>query len=252
MAWMQNPQTGNWEERPDYALPSPFAPGAPAAPAPAAAPAVPQVAGTPARGGGQYTPEERAYLFQKMPEITAGEEELARTQAYADELRGGAQGGEGKRMDWASQGTRAISGAGAGLANKKMRELRGTMGGQYKDLGMNWPGQKKKLTDEDYGWTPRGSVMAEYFDPIGFFDRRNPLFSGGYKPMGYDPATAPAGGIYREQPSPPSVPGIYALPPGSASLVGGVHRAKPRQTIDEPESPHFAPPQQEQQEAYAE
>lgn len=132
---------------------NPVPPGA--APAAPAAPVAPQVAGTPARGGGQYTPEERAYLFQKMPQITAGEEELARLNAMSQELRGTAEPVRGK-MDWASQGARALGGVGSGLADKQAKEQRSTMSAQMKDLGMNWPGLRKNLTDEDYGLTGPG------------------------------------------------------------------------------------------------
>jgi hypothetical protein len=87
---------------------------------------------------GQYTPQERAYMAEKMPDITADEENIANQQALSERLRG--QTAPTKRMDWASQGARALSGVGAGLAHKDMLDTQKALGGKVRKFWGGFPG----------------------------------------------------------------------------------------------------------------
>jgi len=88
-------------------------------------------------GGGVFTPEERAYLMQNMPNIGQQEDELERQQMLANALMVRAPQ---QRMDWASQAARGLQGIGSGIMNYQLGARQKALGEQMGTFARGWPG----------------------------------------------------------------------------------------------------------------
>jgi|SRR5262245_17738349 len=99
------------------------------------------------RSYGAFSPEERDYLLQNMPDLSSQEEELKKQEALSEALRVPMT----RRMDAASQASRAISGIGSAYADYDAAKRRKTLGGTYRDVIANMPKPGQQREDDASG-----------------------------------------------------------------------------------------------------